>query len=170
MDLKLDLQMAADPFGLPPLAELRQWVAETLKGRRERAELTIRVVGEEEGRDLNRYYRGQNKPTNVLSFPFEAPPGIQRDDPIHDLLGDLVICADVVQRESQEQGKPLVAHWAHMVVHGVLHLLDYDHLSDEQAAEMEGLETVILRGLGFPPPYEPTMEPQAQEPPRELPQ
>lgn len=170
MDLKLDLQVAADDSGLPSLAQFKRWAGATLEGRRARAELTIRVVGEKEGCDLNRHYRGQNKPTNVLSFPFEAPPGIERDDPVHDLLGDLVICADVVSRESREQGKPLDAHWAHMVIHGMLHLLGYDHLSDEQAAEMEGLETVILGGLGFPPPYEPTMEPQAQALPRELPQ
>lgn len=154
MDLVLDLQFGGPGAKPPTRSDLERWVAAALEGRRERAELTIRVVGEAEGRELNRRYRGQDRPTNVLSFPFEAPPGIDPVDPIHDLLGDLVICADLVQRESLEQGKPAAAHWAHLVVHGVLHLLDYDHLTEEDAAHMEGLETAILCGLGFHPPYD----------------
>ena len=154
MDLELDLQLEASGNDVPPPSALRQWVAAVLGDRRERAELTIRVVGEEEARGLNRRFRGQDRPTNVLAFPFEEPPGIAEDDPVHDYLGDLVICADLVQREAREQGKPVTAHWAHLVVHGVLHLLDYDHLTDPEAAQMEGLETAILGGLGFPPPYE----------------
>lgn len=159
MDLELDLQLETVGADAPSQAELSRWVAAALEGRRERAELTIRVVGEEEGRELNRRYRGQDRPTNVLSFPFDAPPWIDAGDPIHDLLGDLVICADLVRREAQEQGKPVAAHWAHLVVHGVLHLLDYDHLTDAEAAEMEGLETAVLGGLGFPSPYQPESEP-----------
>ena len=159
MDLELDLQVEQAGIEVPALAEFRRWVAAALEGRRKRAELTIRVVGEGEGRALNQRFRGQDKPTNVLSFPFEVPPGIDESDPIHYLLGDLVICADLVHREAQDLGKPPGAYWAHLVVHGVLHLLDYDHLTDDEAAEMEGLETTILGGLGFPPPYEPTAEP-----------
>ncbi|MGE5154938.1 MAG: rRNA maturation RNase YbeY [Bdellovibrio bacteriovorus] len=159
MELELDLQVETTAPGVPSLADLRRWAMASLEGMRARAELTIRVVGEAEGRELNRRYRGQDRPTNVLSFPFEVPPGIDPDDAVHDLLGDLVICADLVQREAREQGKPAVAHWAHLVVHGVLHLLDYDHLTDEDAAQMEGLETAILGGLGFPPPYQPDTEP-----------
>lgn len=169
MDLVLDLQIACPGPEVPPRSELRRWVAEALKGRRERAELTIRVVGEAEARDLNRRYRGQDRPTNVLSFPFAAPPGIDRGGSVQDLLGDLVVCADLVRREASEQGKPAAAHWAHLVVHGVLHLLDYDHLTDEDAARMEGLETAILGGLGFPPPYEelgPVPAPSPETPPR----
>src|SRR5690606_20131870 len=102
-----------------------------LADERQEAELTIRIVDEEESRILNRDYRGKDKPTNVLSFPFEAPPGLDA----WPLLGDLVICAPVVAREAVEQGKPLMAHWAHMVVHGVLHLLGYDHEEDEDAED-----------------------------------
>ncbi|MBK1721388.1 rRNA maturation RNase YbeY [Thiocystis violacea] len=154
LDLDLDRQIATDREGLPTLAQLRHWVSAALEGRRERAALTIRLVDPEEGQSLNLHYRGLDKPTNVLSFPFDLPPGVSPDDPIADLLGDLVICAEVVQREALEQGKEASAHWAHMVVHGVLHLLDYDHITDPDAAEMEALETTILGGLGFPPPYE----------------
>ncbi len=176
MDLELDLQLPLETAGadVPSLSDLRRWVAAALAGRRARAELTVRVVGEAEGRDLNRRYRGQDRPTNVLSFPFDAPPGIDAADPIHDLLGDLVICADLVRQEAQEQGTPVVAHWAHLVVHGVLHLLDYDHLAEEEATQMEGLETAILGGLGFPPPYgtapEPAPESGLEPTPEEHPQ
>lgn len=158
MDLELDLQVAQRGAEVPTLAELRCWVSAALRRGRKRAELTVRVVDEAEIRALNQRFRGQDRPTNVLSFPFEVPPGIDADDPVHDLLGDLVICADLVRREAQEQGKPVAAHWAHLVVHGVLHLLDYDHIADDEAAEMEALETAILGELGFPPPYEPSME------------
>jgi probable rRNA maturation factor len=169
LDLELDLQLQLEAAGadVPSLSDLRRWVAATLEGRRERAELTLRVVGEAEGRDLNRRYRGQDRPTNVLSFSFEAPPGIDAADPIHDFLGDLVICADLVRQEAQDQGKPVAAHWAHLVVHGVLHLLDYDHLTEDEANQMEGLETAVLGGLGFPPPYEPAPEPGREPNPEE---
>ena len=97
---------------------------------------------------LNHEYRGKDKPTNVLSFPFEAPPGIELD-----LLGDLIICRQVVEKEAEEQSKPLLAHWAHMVVHGSLHLLGYDHIEDDEAEEMESLETEIMQTMGFEDPY-----------------
>lgn len=154
MDLELDLQLVADGVWTPSQTDLARFGAAALGGRRERAELTIRVVDEQESRALNLRFRGQDKPTNVLSFPFDPPPGLVEADPVFDLLGDLVICASLVQREALEQGKEELAHWAHLVVHGVLHLLDYDHLNEDDAAEMEGLETAILQGLGFPPPYE----------------
>jgi probable rRNA maturation factor len=154
VDLDLDLQIATEASDLPVVPELERWVAAALQGRRERAALTIRLVGEEEGAELNRSYRGRDGATNVLSFPFDLPPGVDPQDPIAHLLGDLVICADVVRREAIEQAKTVQAHWAHMVVHGVLHLLDYDHLTEPDAAEMESLETGILGALGFPPPYE----------------
>jgi probable rRNA maturation factor len=166
MDLELDLQVEVEVEGVPvpALADVRRWVVAALEGRRQRAELTLRVVGEAEARALNLRFRGQDRATNVLSFPFDAPPGIDPVDPIHDLLGDLVICADLVQREAVEQGKAVAAHWAHLVVHGVLHLLDYDHLNEAEAAEMEGLESAILGGLGFPPPYELDGEPALEVP------
>ena len=103
--------------------------------------------------DLNLRFRDRDRPTNVLSFPFEAPPGLPAGAGLDALLGDLVICAALVSTEAREQGKAVCAHWAHLVVHGVLHLLDYDHLTDTDAQRMEGLETAILIGLGFPPPY-----------------
>ncbi len=156
--LDLDLQIACEAADLPAPADFERWAAAALAGRRERAELTIRLVDAEEGAALNRSYRGREGPTNVLSFPFDVPPelgiGLDPQDPIADLLGDLVICADVVRREAREQCKAAQAHWAHMVVHGVLHLLDYDHLTESDADEMETLESGILGALGFPSPYE----------------
>jgi len=150
MALDLDLQIACDAADLPDAERLRTWASAALAGRRPCAELTIRIVDEAEGTELNRRYRGQPGPTNVLSFPFDPPPGL----PPQDLIGDLVICAPVVAREAREQGKTEEAHWAHLVVHGTLHLLGYDHESDQQAAVMEAMETAILTGLGFPAPYE----------------
>jgi probable rRNA maturation factor len=156
--LDLDLQVACEAPGLPDAQRLRAWAAAALAGRCAVAELTIRVVDEAEGTQLNQRYRGQPGPTNVLSFPFDPPPGL----PPQDFIGDLVICAPLVAREAQEQGKPEDAHWAHLVVHGTLHLLGYDHLTDPDATEMEAMETVILAGLGFPSPYEAPERPHDQ--------
>jgi len=133
----------------PAAPTLRGWAAAALGGRHRRAELGIRVVGVAEGRRLNRDFRGQDRPTNVLSFPAPAgPEGRGR------FLGDLVVCAPVVAREASEQGKAPRAHWAHMVVHGVLHLLGEDHDTARRAARMEAREIAILAGLGFGNPYE----------------
>jgi probable rRNA maturation factor len=112
-------------------------------------ELTIRIADEIEVSELNSRYRHKTGATNVLSFPFEDPPGV-----VTDILGDLVICAPVVQREADEQDKIVEAHWAHMLIHGVLHLCGYDHIDTDQAIEMEALETGIITGLGYPPPYD----------------
>ena len=136
---------------LPGDEELAAWVGAVL-ARHEVAphnEVTIRLVDSEESQALNRNYRGKDKPTNVLSFPFETPPGME-DVP---LLGDLVICHSVVAGEAQEQGKPLYHHYAHMVVHGTLHLLGYDHIEDAEADEMEALERGILSDFGIADPY-----------------
>ncbi len=160
--LDLDLQVACEAPGLPEEAQLRAWAAAALAGRREAAELTIRVVGEAEGTELNQRYRGRPGPTNVLSFPFEIPAGLPADAAGLDLIGDLVICAPVVAREAAAQGKPEPAHWAHLVVHGTLHLLGYDHITDPDAAAMEAVETAILAGLGFPSPYEAPESPYDQ--------
>jgi len=146
--LTLDLQReSADP-ALPAAPMVRRWVRAALAGRRERAELTVRLVDEPEMIELNQTYRHKTGSTNVLSFPFEAPPGITLA-----LLGDVVICAPVVAREAAEQGKLLSAHWCHMVVHGVLHLLGFDHQTDNEAHTMERLETEIITALGFADPY-----------------
>jgi probable rRNA maturation factor len=136
--------------GVPSAASFRQWVNAALAGakRRRQAELSIRIVDAAEGRELNRDYRGKDYATNVLSFPAELPPGVQLP-----LIGDLAICAPVVAREAAEQGKPPRHHWAHMTVHGVLHLLGYDHIVDAEAEAMEALETRILTRLGIPDPY-----------------
>jgi len=136
--------------GVPSAASFRQWVDAALAGarRRRQAELSIRIVDSTEGRELNRDYRGKDYATNVLSFPAELPPGVQLP-----LIGDLAICAPVVAREAAEQGKPPRHHWAHMTVHGVLHLLGYDHIVDAEAEAMEALETRILAKLGIADPY-----------------
>jgi probable rRNA maturation factor len=141
--------------GVPAPASFRRWVAAALRGagRRRAAELSIRIVDADEGREMNRAYRGKDYATNVLSFPAELPPGV--DLP---LIGDLVICAPVVAREAAEQGKKPRDHYAHMTVHGVLHLLGYDHLEDDQAERMESLETRILAGLDIADPYQPIAE------------
>lgn len=153
MALTLDLQLACDGAETPGHADLRRWAEAALCHGRpsdDDAELTIRIVDTDEGAALNQRYRARPGPTNVLSFPFESPPGI---DSRWALLGDLVICAPVVARETVEQGKSRHAHWAHLVVHGVLHLIGHDHQDPAEAETMETLETVILAGLGFPPPY-----------------
>lgn len=149
MTVALEVQRASESRRAPTKAKLRAYAEAALAGRREDAGLVIRIVDEPESQALNRQYRGIDKPTNVLSFPFEAPPQVRSRH-----IGDLVICAPVVEREAAEQGKPLEAHWAHMVVHGVLHLLGYDHETDADAETMEGLEIAILGRLGFPNPYE----------------
>jgi probable rRNA maturation factor len=135
--------------GLPTADDFKRWVAASLPPDQNPVELVIRLVDEDESRQLNRDYRGKDRPTNVLSFPFEAPAEIPLP-----LLGDVVICVQIVEQEALEQGKDLQAHWAHMVIHGVLHLLGYDHLSSADAARMEGLERQILVGLNFPDPYQ----------------
>lgn len=147
--IDLDLQIATEAPDLPAEADILRWVAAAVGDAMAEAQLTVRIVDEAEIRKLNATYRGKDKPTNVLSFPFEAPPGV--DIP---LLGDIIICAAVVAREAGEQNKPLEAHWAHMVLHGTLHLLGYDHIEEAEAVEMEGLEIRLLADLGYANPYE----------------
>lgn len=149
MHVELDLQLASEAAALPGEAQLRQWCELALRQRTAPSELTIRIVDEAEGRELNHTWRGRDYATNVLSFPAEIPDGLL-DIP---LLGDLVICAQVVEREAAEQGKSAEAHWAHLVIHGCLHLLGYDHIEDAEAEEMEALERQLLAELGHPDPY-----------------
>ena len=148
MDYYVDRQCQIEDNDLPSEQQLTDWVSAALKNRMAQAELSIRIVSPEESQELNHQYRGKDKPTNVLSFPFEMPEGIELD-----LLGDLVVCAEVVAREATEQNKPLFNHWCHMVVHGVLHLLGFDHINSEEAEEMEQLEREILATLEIPDPY-----------------
>ena len=149
MTIELDLQLAVeDESGLPSFDEIHSWLSNAISLFQSDAEVTVRIVDEQESHQLNLEYRGKDKPTNVLSFPFEVPPGIEIN-----LLGDLIICRQVVEQEAIEQDKPLLAHWAHMVVHGSLHLLGYDHIEDDEAEEMESLETEIMQKMGFEDPY-----------------
>ncbi|AKH20800.1 rRNA maturation RNase YbeY [Sedimenticola thiotaurini] len=149
MNLQLELQRVVACEHVPGVMQFQAWVEAALEGRLEQAELVVRIVDRDESRQLNREYRGKDRPTNVLSFPFEAPDVVESD-----LLGDLVICAPVVEDEAREQQKPLEAHWAHLLVHGVLHLLGFDHINEEEAETMESLEVEILATLGFPDPYQ----------------
>ena len=134
--------------GIPAATSFRRWVAAALDGRIRRADLAIRLVDNKEGRALNRHYRGKDYATNVLSFPAELPEGVKLP-----LLGDLVICVPVVAREAREQGKQLNDHYAHLTVHGALHLLGWDHEDEREAECMEQLEREILATLGISDPY-----------------
>ena len=147
MSFQIDVQYEVEGT-LPTETQFQLWVDTALTSLLEQGEVCIRVVGPEESQTLNHTYRGKDKSTNVLSFPFEVPEGV----PLH-LLGDLVICADVVASEAAEQNKPLFNHWAHMVVHGCLHLIGYDHIKDDEAEEMESLERQILAKLDISDPY-----------------
>lgn len=153
MKLAVTVQMASSRRGVPHARSLNRWaqaacVKQLPRGSQELA-LTIRIVGAAESRRLNRTWRNKDKPTNVLSFPAEPSPSGTG----HGELGDLAICAPVVAREAREQGKPAQAHWAHMVVHGVLHLLGYDHENDRDAEAMEAREVKILAQFGYSDPY-----------------
>lgn len=136
----------------PEAQSFQDWVTTTLQGRVEHASVAIRIVDEVESQSLNAAYRGKDKPTNVLSFPFELPPGVPLEATDH-MLGDLVICAPVVKQEAFEQHKHEHHHWCHMVIHGTLHLLGFDHILDEDAEIMEQLERELLASLGLPDPY-----------------
>jgi probable rRNA maturation factor len=147
--LAVNVQDVAHVKGTPSPQQLRAWARRAL-GAAARGELTLRIVDEEESAALNSRYRRKRGPTNVLSFGGGDAPETRGELPP---LGDLVICAAVVQREAREQGKPAPAHWAHMVVHGVLHLQGYDHETSAEAATMEERERELLAALGFPDPY-----------------
>ena len=146
MPLKLELQVASSEQELPEQAEFQQWLNTCfpdIKGS-----VLVRIVDAEESAELNQHYRQKEGPTNVLSFPFDLPDEIENDH-----LGDLVLCAPVIRREASEQGKSVMHHWSHMLIHGVLHLLGYDHLNDEEAEEMEGIEVGLLSRLAVSNPY-----------------
>jgi len=151
--ITIDMQIASEHKELPNQQQLTLWAQTALQGLKDQAELSIRIVDESESQQLNLEYRGKDKPTNVLSFPFEVPEALVGLDEVGHLIGDLIVCAQVVTEEAKQQNKPLMHHWAHMVVHGCLHLLGYDHITDEEAQVMEDLERIILSKLDISDPY-----------------
>ena len=148
MNLSIDIQKACASEDSPDEDSIKRWISAAIRDERDESELSIRIVDEQESAEFNQRYRGKSGATNVLSFPFDAVT----PEPLP-ILGDLVICAPVVAREASEQHKTTDAHWAHIVIHGVLHLLGYDHIEDQDAERMESLETAIMLVLDFPPPY-----------------
>lgn len=150
MSLELEIQNSVASDNVPDNDQFAIWAEAALTEQLStNKELTIRIVDEDECAELNQTYRGKAGSTNVLSFTHEDPPGVTSG-----ILGDLVICAPVIEREAAEQNKKLTAHWAHMVVHGVMHLQGHDHEQESEAEKMEALETEVLVGLGFDKPYE----------------
>ena len=146
--LTVDIQLATGENDIPADESFEAWAGTAWLGD-EDSEVTIRIVDSEESASLNAQYRNNTGPTNVLSFPFEAPAGITVP-----LAGDLIICAPVVKKEAHDQRKTTTAHWAHMVVHGMLHLKGYDHIEDDEAEAMEACEIRLLAQLGFGNPYD----------------
>ena len=155
MTLNLELQIVTNVKTLPHPSQFKKWVKAIVSHdidkfkAAEDLDLTIRVVDEEEMINLNSKYRNNPKPTNVLSFEGQVATEFN-----YNLLGDIVICANVIEEEARQQNKDLLSHWAHMVIHGVLHLLGYDHEHPVEAEEMEFLEIELMRKLGFASPYE----------------
>jgi len=145
---QLEIQDVFQSEGQPTLEQFQCWVDAALAGYPQNTELVIRIVDEQESAELNQQYRHKQGPTNILSFPIDLPDGVELD-----LLGDLVICAPVLEREALQQHKNLADHWAHIIVHGVLHLLGYDHIEDSDAEQMEALEINILNTLNIKNPY-----------------
>jgi probable rRNA maturation factor len=143
--LKLSVQYAAHVSSIPSRSEFRKWVKAALK---QDAEIVLRIVEEAEGRNLNRDFRNRDYATNVLTFSYE---NVKHDS--NPLVGDIVLCASVIEREVSQQHKVLAAHYAHLTVHGVLHLQGYDHETEADAAVMEQLETQIVEKLGYRDPY-----------------
>ena len=142
--IQVELQIACDETELPSPANFQQWADLAVDPQHADKELCIRLVNPDESQQLNKTYRQKDKPTNVLSFAYEED----------ELLGDIVICADIVAEEAKQQHKPLMAHWAHITLHGLLHLQGYDHQTDEQADAMENLEIKLLKQLGYDNPYQ----------------
>lgn len=160
MSAILDLQLATNSTNVPKQADIQLWM-DTLLSHQQIAdkEITVRIVDLEEIQQLNLQYRDKDKATNVLSFPFEMPElslpdGEQLDESMSNFLGDIVICAQVVTQESEQQNKLLNHHWAHMLIHGTLHLLGFDHIDQQEAEEMESIEIAILKKLAIDDPYQ----------------
>ena len=153
MKVLVDVFQACDDDTIPAADIVRNWIVRAARaaGNPSDVDVSVRIVNAEESRALNHEYRGKDKPTNVLSFPAGRIEGLPDEVPVQ--LGDIVVCASVVRDEASEQGKAVADHWAHMLVHGTLHLMGYDHQTDVEAAEMEALETSILINSGLKDPY-----------------
>ncbi|MDH5424461.1 MAG: rRNA maturation RNase YbeY [Gammaproteobacteria bacterium] len=149
--LDLVIQNQQHDIELPQQENLQKWAAAALINADD-VQVTLRVVDTGESRALNNEYRGKDKPTNVLSFPMDVPQEFLEVLDIN-LLGDLVVCAEIVEQEAAQQNKIAEAHWAHMLVHGMLHLQGFDHIDDDEAELMEKREISILKQLGFESPY-----------------
>jgi len=147
MPITLDFENTTNHL-VPNGAQFETWIQAALSAPYQNAELSICIIDEVEMTELNHQFRDKNKSTNVLSFPADIPPEVEIN-----LLGDIAICAEVIEREATAQGKDTEAHYAHMAIHGALHLAGYDHIEDDEARKMEALETKLLNALGFPDPY-----------------
>ena len=145
---QIEIQAVFESLGQPDQQQIQLWVDTALEDYDQDTEIVVRIVDEQESAELNEQYRHKSGPTNILSFPVELPESIELD-----LLGDLVICAPVLEKEALEQGKILTHHWAHIIVHGVLHLLGHDHIDDDEAELMESKEIAILNKLRINNPY-----------------
>lgn len=149
MNINLIIQNPSKIKNIPTKKQFTAWIESALGSRHKKCEILIRIVDKKEITKINKTYRKKNKPTNIISFEFDPPPGVKTN-----FLGDLIICASVVRTEAKLQHKTMVSHWAHLTIHGTLHLLGYDHIDDTDAEEMENLEIKILKKLSFPNPYE----------------
>jgi probable rRNA maturation factor len=145
---QIEVQTVFSSPGQPDKAQIQQWVDAALRDYGKDTEIVVRIVDVHESAQLNKQYRHKPGPTNILSFPADIPEGLGLN-----LLGDLVVCAPVVEREAAEQHKLLAHHWAHIIIHGVLHLLGYDHIKDAEAEAMESKEINILQELSISNPY-----------------
>lgn len=159
MTVTVDIQLALNKdstIKLPEKDQIQYWATMAVNAAhqsdKEESQITVRIVEEAEISQLNASYRHKEGPTNVLSFPFKAPPGIPIEESAGS-LGDLVICASIVEKEAVQQNKEIMQHWAHMIVHGTLHLLGYDHQTEQEAEDMEGLESTVLARMDYPDPY-----------------
>lgn len=148
MSFLIDIQIASKSQMLPHPSQIKEWLEIVLEHEVDTAEMTVRLVDEKEMTQLNSQYRKKHGPTNVLAFPYEPIPGVASN-----YMGDVIICAPVVEFEANKIGLPEINHWAHMVVHGTLHLMGFDHDTDEAATDMESKEIMLLKKLGFPSPY-----------------
>lgn len=148
MTIEVDVQLAASHIPCPSETDIKHWIVNSLNKLETQGNIVVRIVSEQEIQQLNHLYRKKNTPTNVLSFPCQLPLEFREN-----MLGDIVICAKVLEKEAKDQHKSLQAHWAHMLIHGTLHLLGYDHENHDEALQMESLEIMLLQALGFSDPY-----------------